>query len=205
MSIYQRFAVPRLINWAMSNKDATRCRSEIVPRARGEVLEVGVGSGLNLSFYSNQVQKVRGLDPSEELLKMARKRASSASVPVELLNGSAEAIPVESQTIDTVVMTWTLCSIPDPGRALAEMLRVLKPGGELLFVEHGLSSDLKIGAWQNRINRTWRAFAGGCNLNREIDLLITSTGFRILQLDKSYLPGPRVLTFTYRGNARRVE
>ena len=200
---YKRFIVPRLINWAMNTKDAAHCRAELVPQARGEVLELGVGSGLNLSFYSNAATRVRGVDPSEELLKMARARAAAVSVPVELLTGSAEDIPVESQTVDTIVMTWTLCSIPDPTSALAEMLRVLKPGGDLLFVEHGLAPDLRIRSWQSRINAPWRAFSGGCNLNREIDRLISSAGFRVIEMNKSYLPGPRPFTFTYRGRARR--
>jgi SAM-dependent methyltransferase len=203
-SYYKRFVVPRLINWAMSTKDAARCRAELVPKARGEVLEVGVGSGINLSFYSNAATRVRGVDPSEELLRMARTRAASASVPVELLTGSAEDIPAESHTVDTVVMTWTLCSIPNPTKALAEMLRVLRPGGDLLFIEHGLAPDPRTRTWQNRINAPWRAFTGGCNLNREIDCLISSAGFHILQLNRSFLPGPRPFSFTYRGSARRL-
>lgn len=186
----------------MSSSDAAQCRAELVPQAWGEVLEVGVGSELNLSFYSTATTKVRGIDPSEELVTMARARATSASVPVELLTGSATDIPAESRSVDSVVMTWTLCSIPDPTKALGEMLRVLKPGGDLLFIEHGLAPDLRTRNWQNRINTPWRAFTGGCNLNREIDHLIPSAGFRILQLNKSYLPGPRPFTFTYRGKAR---
>lgn len=203
MSFYQQFVLPRLINAAMSNKDSTRCRSEIVPQARGEVLEVGIGSGLNLPFYCNQVTRVRGVDPSKELLQMAQKRAGSVRIPVELLNSSAEELPVENQAVDTVVMTWTLCSIANPESALAEMLRVLKLGGNLLFVEHGLAPESKVRAWQNRINRPWRAFTGGCNLNRKIDHLISAAGFRIVQMDTSYLPGPRPFTFTYRGSARK--
>jgi ubiquinone/menaquinone biosynthesis C-methylase UbiE len=203
VAFYRQFVLPRLINAAMSNKVSTRYRSEIVPQARGEILEVGIGSGLNLAFYSNQVTRVRGVDPSKELLEMAQKRAASARIPVELLNNSAEELPLENQVVDTVVMTWTLCSIPNPEIALAEMLRVLKPGGDLLFVEHGLASESKVRAWQNRINRPWRALSGGCNLNREIDCLISGAGFRIVQMGTSYLPGPRPFTFTYRGSARK--
>ena len=203
MAFYRQFVLPRLINAAMSNKDSTRCRSEIVPQARGEVLEIGIGSGLNLPFYSSQVIRVRGVDPSKELLQMAQKRAASVRIPVELMNTPAEELPVENQAVDTVVMTWTLCSIHNPERALAEMLRVLKPGGHLVFVEHGLAPESKIRAWQNRINRPWRAFTGGCNLNREIDSLISAAGFDIVQMETSYLPGPRPFTFTYRGSARK--
>jgi ubiquinone/menaquinone biosynthesis C-methylase UbiE len=143
------------------------------------------------------------VDPSNELLQMARKRAVFTTIPVELLNGSAEELPLPDQAVDTIVMTWTLCSIPDPSRALAEMLRVLKPGGNLLLLEHGVAPDPNVRAWQNRINRPWRALAGGCNLNRKIDNLISAAGFRILRLDRSYLPGPKMFRFTYRGCAQR--
>jgi ubiquinone/menaquinone biosynthesis C-methylase UbiE len=203
VGFYRQFVVPRLINFAMSNKDAARCRSEIVPQARGDVLEIGIGSGFNLPFYSNQVTRIRGVDPSTKLLQMAQKRANSAVIPVDLVNASAEKLPVENEGVDTVVMTWSLCSILNPEAALAEMLRVLKPGGDLLFVEHGRSPDAGIRVWQDRINRPWRAFAGGCNLNREVDRLISAAGFRILQLNRTYLPGPKPLTFTYSGSARK--
>jgi ubiquinone/menaquinone biosynthesis C-methylase UbiE len=203
VGFYRQIVVPRLIDFAMRNKDAARCRSEIVPQARGEVLEVGIGSGFNLRFYSNQVTRIRGVDPSKKLLEMAQKRANAVMIPVDLLNASAEELPLANQEVDTVVMTWSLCSIPKPEAALAEMLRVLKPGGDLLFVEHGRSSDPSVRAWQDRINRPWRAFAGGCNLNREVDHLISAAGFRILEMNKSYLPGPKPFTFTYRGSARK--
>jgi ubiquinone/menaquinone biosynthesis C-methylase UbiE len=203
VGFYRQFVVPQLINLAMRNKFAARCRSEMVPQASGEVLEVGIGSGLNLPFYSRDVTRVRGVDPSQKLLQMAQEKASSVMFRVELLNASAEAIPVENQAVDTVVTTWSLCSIPNPGAALSEMLRVLKPGGALLFVEHGRSPDANVRAWQDRINRPWRAFTGGCNLNREVDRLISAAGFRILQLKTTYLPGPRPLTFTYSGSARK--
>jgi ubiquinone/menaquinone biosynthesis C-methylase UbiE len=204
MGFYRKFVLPHLINLAMSNKDVARCRSDIIPLACGEILEIGIGSGLNLPFYSDRVIRICGVDPSSELLQMARKKTGSLTIPVQLLNGSAEQLPLENQVVDTIVMTWTLCSIPDPNKALAEMLRVLKPGGDLLFIEHGRAPETKVEAWQDRINRPWRALAGGCNLNRKIDGLISAAGFRILQLDTSYLPGPRMFSFTYRGCARRL-
>jgi ubiquinone/menaquinone biosynthesis C-methylase UbiE len=203
VSLYRKFVVPQLIRFGMNNKEAARCRSQIIPEARGRVLEIGIGSGLNLPFYSSQVVNVCGVDPSPELLQMARKGTGSAAFPVELLNASAEELPVESETIDTVVMTWTLCSIPDAGKALSEIRRVLKPGGELLFVEHGLAREPKVSAWQKRINRPWRAVTGGCNLNREVDRLIASAGLAIRRLDTKYLRGPRMFTFTYQGCARK--
>jgi ubiquinone/menaquinone biosynthesis C-methylase UbiE len=205
VGLYRKLLLPRLINLAMSNKESARYRGQVVPQASGRVLEVGVGSGFNLPFYSSRVAGVCGLDPSIELLHMARKRAGSVRASVELLNGSAEEIPLKSDTIDTVVMTWTLCSIPNALKALAEMRRVLKPGGNLLFVEHGLAPEPRVKAWQNRINGVWGAFAGGCNLNREIDRLILSAGFRILNLETTYMPGPRPLTFTYQGCASKPQ
>ncbi len=203
MGFYRKFVVPHLVNFAMDNKDAARCRSEIVPHAQGRVVEIGIGSGLNLPFYSDQVTEVSGVDPSRELLEMTRQRTESVSFPVELINASAEELPLESNSADTVVMTWTLCSIPDPARAVSEMRRVLKSSGDLIFVEHGLAAEPNIRKWQNRINRPWRAVTGGCNLNRAIDQLISSAGLRIQRLDTSYLPGPKMFTFTYKGNARK--
>jgi SAM-dependent methyltransferase len=138
MSIYEKWILPRLVDVAMRNKEATRYRSRIVPKARGTVLEIGVGSGLNLPFYGSSVEQYYGLDPSEELLVMARKKASTIAFPIEFLAHKSEEIPLEDGCIDTVVTTWTLCSIPDPAKALKEMKRVLKPGGVMLFAEHGL-------------------------------------------------------------------
>jgi SAM-dependent methyltransferase len=172
MGFYRKFVLPHLINLAMSNEDVARRRSEMIPLACSEILEIGIGSGLNLPFYSDRVIRICGVDPSSELLQMARKKTGSLTIPVQLLNGSAEQLPLENQVVDTIVMTWTLCSIPDPNKALAEMLRVLKPGGDLLFIEHGRAPETKVEAWQDRINRPWRALAGGCNLNRKIDGLI---------------------------------
>jgi ubiquinone/menaquinone biosynthesis C-methylase UbiE len=166
------------------------------------VLEVGIGSGLNLRFYGPQVTGLVGLDPSRELLAMARRRAPAAPCPVTLTAGSAEALPFRDQSFDTLVVTWTLCSIPDAARALREMRRVLRPGGALLFVEHGRSSDPGVRAWQDRITPLWRRVAGGCHLNRPIDALIRAGGFGIRRLDRSYLRGPRVMTYLYRGEAR---
>ena len=203
MGFYRKFVLPHLIKLAMSNKDAERVRSQIVPAAHGRVLEVGIGPGLNLPFYSNNVQNLRAVDPSPELLRMAGKKTVSVPFPVELIEGSAEELPLEDQAVDSVVITWTLCSIPDPEKALAEVRRVLKAGGDLIFAEHGLAPEPKVRTWQNRVNSPWRALSGGCNLNRPMDRLIASAGFQILQLDTSYLPGPKILTFIYKGAARK--
>jgi ubiquinone/menaquinone biosynthesis C-methylase UbiE len=185
----------------MKNPATTKCRSEIVPKALGRVLEVGIGSGLNFPFYRADVRQVCGIDPSPELLAMAAAKVAALPYPVQLLCASAEAVPLEDASAETVVLRWTLCSIPNPSRALHEVRRVLKPGGSVLFAEHGLSPDPTVRTWQGRLNPLWTRIAGGCNMNRKIDELITSAGFRITELHTSYFPGPRVLTYMYQGTA----
>ncbi|PYV17459.1 MAG: SAM-dependent methyltransferase, partial [Acidobacteria bacterium] len=161
-------------------------------RATGNVLEVGIGSGLNLSFYSSEVRCVFGVDPSLELQSMARKRAAALAIRVEYLSHSAEEpLPLDDRSIDTVVTTWTLCSIPNVSRALEQVARVLKPGGQLIFIEHGLAPDRSVAGWQNRISPIWRRIGGGCHLNKKIDELIERAGLQIRELKTSYLPGPR--------------
>ena len=203
MGLYAKYVLPRFIDLAMRNKDTKRLRADWVPHARGEVLEVGIGSGLNLAFYTQEVQRVYGVDPSAELQRMARKRTDGSSVKVEFLSQSAEdALPLPDKTIDTVVMTWTLCSIPDPLKALSQMKRVMKSNGRLIFIEHGRAPDSGVAAWQDRLNPVWKRIGGGCNLNRKIDELLIQAGFRIDELKNSYLPGPRPMTYTYQGFAR---
>jgi len=201
VGFFRRFVFPRVIDFVMDNKDTAARRAELIPRATGSVLEVGIGSGLNLPFYSAAVTHLRGIDPSPELLAMVRKRLDAVHFPVELVCHSAEQIPVDTGSIDTVVTTWTLCSIGDPVKALREMRRVLKPGGRLLFVEHGFSRDPGVQMWQRRINPVWSRISGGCNVDRKIDELIRAGGFDITQLRTSYLPGPRFMTHTFEGSA----
>jgi ubiquinone/menaquinone biosynthesis C-methylase UbiE len=177
-------------------------RQRVIGAAAGRVLEVGIGSGLNLPLYGPSVRTVIGLEPSPELLRMAHQRATSAAVAVELLEASAEAVPLDDASIDTVVTTWTLCTIPDAPRALAELRRVLKPGGALLFVEHGRAPEPGVARWQDRLDPMWQRVAGGCHLNRKIDDLIAGNGFRIDALVNARLPGPRTHTFLYEGRAR---
>jgi ubiquinone/menaquinone biosynthesis C-methylase UbiE len=203
MSLYAKYVVPRLTDFCMRNKNVAQIRSELIPLAQGTVLELGIGSGLNLRFYSARASRVYGVDPSLELLDIAHKRAKATSVRVDLVAQSAEEkLPLEDQSVDTVVVTWSLCSMGDPLRALHQARRVLRSTGQLLFVEHGLASDAGVRTWQNRINPIWRRIGGGCNLNRKIDDLIRSAGFEISELQTKYLPGPRPLTYTYRGLAR---
>jgi ubiquinone/menaquinone biosynthesis C-methylase UbiE len=203
VGLYARHVLPHIINLAMQNKDATRLRGDWIPQARGAVLEIGVGSGLNLPFYSSKVQTVFAVEPSIELQKMAQKREALKHIKVEFLSQSAEdALPLPNESIDTIVVTWTLCSIPDAPRALAQMKRVLKPDGRLLFIEHGRSSDANIAAWQDRLTPVWKKIGGGCHLNRKIDELLAAAGFAIGELKMDYLPGPRPMTYTYQGFAR---
>ena len=206
MGFYARHVFPHIINMAMKNKDATRLREAWVPQARGEVLEIGIGSGLNLPFYSSEVQHVVGVEPSLALQEMAAKRAATGHTRVNFLLQSAdEPLPLPDESIDTIVMTWTLCSIPNAPKALAEMKRVLKPDGRLLFIEHGRAPKPNVVAWQDRLTPIWKRIGGGCRLNRKIDELITAAGFQIGGLKTYYLPGPRPMTYTYQGFAEPMQ
>jgi len=200
--MYAKYVLPRLIDLSMRNKETTRVRADWVPHARGDVLEVGIGSGLNLPFYSAEVRRVYGVEPSAELQKIARKSMASQATKVEFLSQSAEDdLPLSDMSIDTVVMTWTLCSIPDPLKALLQMKRVLKPNGHLIFIEHGRAPDSRVAAWQDQLTPLWKRIGGGCHLNRKIDELLVGAGFTIDELRTTYLPGPRPMTYTYQGFA----
>ncbi len=202
MGIYQRLVVPRLINLAMRNKRLVPLRERQVAQARGRVLEIGIGSGLNLPFYRRDIEAVIGIDPSLELLTMARKHTAWLHFPVKLLHGPAEVLPLEDGSVDSVLITWTGCSVAAPDRVLAEARRVLQPGGALLFVEHGQAPDAGVRRWQDRLTPAWRKLAGGCHLNRPIDRLIAQAGFTMAELETGYLvKGPRVATYHYLGSA----
>jgi len=201
MGFYRDRVIPRLIDLAMRNKEATRSRAALVPQASGRVLEIGIGSGLNLPFYSRDVTRLIAVEPSAKLAAMTRAKTEGVAFPVELLERSAEELPLDDRSVDTVVVTWVLCSIPDPLRALREMRRVLTPAGRMLFVEHGLAPDAGVRAWQERVNPIWRRVSGGCNMNRGIDELVERADFRIAALRRFYLKGLRVLTATYEGTA----
>ena len=205
MGLYAKHILPRFIDLAMRNKDTARLRAEWIPKARGTVLEIGIGSGLNLPFYSPDVDRVYGLDPSAELQAMARDRAVDTSRQVQFLTQSAEQpIPLAPGSIQTVVMTWTLCSIPNPSMAFEEVKRLLRSDGGLIFLEHGRAPESKVAAWQDRLTPLWKRIGGGCHLNRRIDSIIQDAGFKIRELRTGYLPGPRPMTYTYEGFAQRV-
>jgi ubiquinone/menaquinone biosynthesis C-methylase UbiE len=203
MSFYAKHVLPRLIELAMKNKEMARLRAQWIPQARGEVLEVGIGSGLNLAFYSGEVQHIFGVDPSMELQRLAQERASVLPLNVEFLPQSAEeALPLANSSIDTALLTWTLCSIPNHLKALDEIKRVLKPSGRLIFIEHGRAPDPRVSVWQDCLTPIWKKMAGGCHLNRKIDEIIARSGFDTSELHTCYMPGPKPMTYTYQGIAQ---
>jgi len=202
MGFYRDRILPYLIHLSMRQRNLAAYRQRVIPTAEGRVLEIGIASGLNLPFYAANVERVIGIDPSPKLLAMASKAASHFPVPLELIEGSAETIPLYNRSIDTVVTTWTMCSIPDVERALKEMSRVLKPNGRLLVIEHGRAPEANVRRWQDRLTPVWRRLSGGCHLNRPVGQLTENAGFRIERLETGYMPGPKPLTFMYEGSAR---
>jgi ubiquinone/menaquinone biosynthesis C-methylase UbiE len=202
VGFYEDRIVPHLINFAMRNSQLAPYRQRILSQAEGRVLEVGVGSGENLPLYTDRAIEVLGVEPHPRLLNVASAKA--CRVPKKLMEGSAESIPVDDSSVDTVVTTWTLCTIPDVEKALREMRRILKSDGKLLFVEHGLSPDDGVRNWQNWLTPAWKKIVGGCHLNRPIPALVETAGFRVSRLDKGYMPGPKPMTFMYEGAARPV-
>jgi ubiquinone/menaquinone biosynthesis C-methylase UbiE len=201
MGLYAKYFLPRLLDFACRNKDVSKLRKQVLPAARGVVVEVGIGSALNLPYYSRDVDHLYGIDLSPELLRMAGRKTGLVSFPVTLLHQAAEKFPLEDHSVDTVVMTFVLCSIVDSLTALREARRVLRRDGRLIFLEHGLSPEAKIQVWQNRLTPMWNRIAGGCSLNKKIDGLISSGGFAIRDLKNCYLPGPKPVTYVYRGFA----
>ncbi|MGD9614082.1 MAG: class I SAM-dependent methyltransferase [Alphaproteobacteria bacterium] len=203
MGFYQRVVLPRLLDRAMRDHHLASYRSHTIVAAEGLVLEIGAGSGLNFPCYPEGVARVVALDPSPALLRLAAGRGGAARVSVSLLRGAAERLPFAEAVFDTIVTTWTLCSLADPVAALREARRVLRPGGRLLFVEHGLAPTKRIAVWQHRLTPCWRAIAGGCHLDRRIDALIRAAGFRIESLETGHMPGPQPWTFMYQGSVVR--
>lgn len=203
MGFYERRVLPRIIDFACGMRAIGRQRARLVPGATGVVLEVGMGPGLNLPYYDpTRVARVIGLEPSATSVEMARRRAAGLALPVEFLNLDGGSIPLPDASVDTVVLTYTLCTIPDPAPALAQMRRVLRPGGRLLFAEHGRAPDPGVARWQARLNPGWRRLFGGCNLDRDIPGLLQAGHFRLERVDAAYLPRtPRFAGFNYLGIA----
>jgi ubiquinone/menaquinone biosynthesis C-methylase UbiE len=205
MGFYADWVVPRILNLVMGTKVIGQERAKCLAGVRGTVLEVGFGSGHNLPFYPAAVEKVVAVDPSAEGAKLARKRIAKAPFPVEHVALAGERLDAPDASFDSVVCTFTLCTIPDPAAALAQMLRVLKPGGRLFLVEHGRSADPQVQRWQDRMNGLQQAICAGCNLNRYIERLVRDAGFAFDQLDKYYIKGqPKLSAFLTRGIARRA-
>ena len=203
MGFYERHVVPRIINCACGLKPIRYQRKKVVPLARGTVLEIGIGTGLNLPHYdAGKVDKVIGLDPSETSWKIAGARAAGLPFPVEFIGLPGERIPLPDASVDTVLVTYSLCTIPDPVTALAGMRRVLRPEGQLIFCEHGEAPDPAVRRWQARINPLWRTLFGGCNLHRPIPELLRAGGFHPERVEAMYLPGtPKVAGYNYWGIA----
>lgn len=206
MSFYDEHILPHLLNLACSTRQVMKLRRELVPRSRGNVLEIGMGSGLNLPYYDpRKVEKLWGLEPSAGMRKKASPRVAASAVEVEWLDLPGEEIPLPDNSVDTVLLTFTLCTIPDWHAALQQMHRVLKPEGKLLFCEHGRSSDANVCRWQNRVTPAWRKIAGGCHLNRPISDCLQSTNFSIEAIDRFYMKKtPRVVGCMYFGEAIKI-
>ncbi len=202
MSWYEEKVLPRLINVACSSKPAHKQREKVVPRASGDVLEIGFGSGLNLAHYDqDKVRRIWGLEPSEGMRKLAQEPIADSDLDVELIDLPGEEIPLEDNSVDTVLITFTLCTIPEVATALDGMRRVLKPGGQLLFSEHGKAPDANVVKWQERMNPVWKKFSGGCNMNRDIPALLDAAGLEIKDDNRMYVPGLKSLSYMYWGAA----
>ena len=203
MSIYQEKVLPYLVDLVCSSKSASKQRKKVVPYAEGVVLEVGIGSGLNLPFYDeSKVSQIWGLDPSEELSAIAKETAKEQNLDVKFISGGAEEIPLPDNYFDTALVTYTMCTIPEVIRANIEIKRVLKDTGKLIFCEHGIAPDVNIAKWQSRIDPIWGKLSGGCHLNRDIPSILEDSGYKIIELDQMYLPNtPKVAGYNYWGFA----
>ena len=203
MSLYDKYVLPKFLNCACGSKPVEYQRKKVVPNAEGIVLEVGIGSGLNLPFYDNsKVTQIWGLDPSEELSSMAKETAKNLDIDVKFISSGAEDIPLPDNYFDTALVTYTMCTIPEVIRANIEIKRVLKSTGKLIFCEHGKAPDLNIAKWQSRIDPIWGKLAGGCHLNRDIPSILEDSGYKIIELDQMYLPStPKVAGYNYWGFA----
>ena len=203
MSLYEKYVLPKFLNCACGSKPVSYQRKKVVPLAEGKVLEIGIGSGLNLPFYDKtKIDEIWGLDPSEELSVMAKQVANEESMEVRFISSGAEDIPLPDNYFDSVLITYTMCTIPEVQRANQEIRRVLKDNGKMIFCEHGEAPDQNIRKWQNRINPLWGKLAGGCNINRKIPSLIQESGFDIIEMEEMYLPNtPRIAGYNYWGYA----
>ena len=201
--LYEKMVLPKLCDKCCGTKPINYQRKKVVPLAKGVVLEVGIGSGLNIPFYNkNSIEKIIGLDPSEELNVLAKRVADDNGIQIDFLINGAEDIDLPDNSVDTILITYTLCTIPNLNKSMSEMKRVLKPGGKFIFCEHGIAPDINIIKWQRRINPIWGIFFGGCNINRNIPKIISESGFNISNLNQMYLPStPKIVGYNYWGEA----
>jgi ubiquinone/menaquinone biosynthesis C-methylase UbiE len=204
-SWYEKFFLPKVCDKCCSTKPINYQRNKVVPLAKGIVLEIGIGSGLNIPFYNkNNIEKIIGLDPSEELNFLANKVAKKNNIEIDFIISGAEDIALPDNSIDTILITYTLCTIPDLDNSMAEMKRVLKSDGKFIFCEHGIAPDQNIVKWQTRINPIWKALMGGCNINRNIPKIISDGGFDITNISEMYLPStPKIVGYNYWGIAEK--
>ncbi len=202
MGFYDKHILPLCLDMACGVKPIRKQREKIVPLAEGVVLEIGIGSGQNLPHYNpNNVSKIIGVDPDDNIWKRSAKRRAACPIEVERIGLSGEDIPLEKNTADTVVVTYSLCTIPDPVKALHEMKRILRPGGRILFSEHGKAPDNNVHKWQNRIDPLWGKIAGGCHSGRDIPELFKQADLKFESLEEMYIPGPKILSYNYWGAA----
>ena len=198
--LYDKHLCPHIINFFMDDKIIKKQREKVVPKAYGRVLEIGIGSGHNLDFYDySKVEEIYALEPHPKLIEMSQKKASQLDIKLKVLDSSAEENPLENESFDSVVCTYTLCTIPDPDKALLEVKRVLKNGGSFIFSEHGLAPEASVQKWQNRLNPLQNAIGGGCNLNRNIPLIIEKSGLKTKELDQGHIPGLTLISYNYWG------
>jgi ubiquinone/menaquinone biosynthesis C-methylase UbiE len=206
MRLYATHIFPRLMDWVMAGEEFRRLRTELLAHVSNEVLELGIGTGLNLPHYPKTITWLHAVDPVNLLPRIVTERSTSQSIPIRIQHVTAESLPYDDRSFDFVVSTWTLCTIPDPVKALREVRRVLKPDGIFLFLEHGRSEDAKVAAWQDRLNPVQNIIGCGCNLNRKIDQVIAQTGLKIMTLDRFQMQSvPRLGGEMYRGTATRPD
>lgn len=206
MNIYHKYCLPHILNLACSLKVVQKQREKVVPLAKGRVLEIGMGSALNIPYYDpKKIEFVWGLEPSVGMRKKAQSSIKKAPFEVRWLDYSSEEIPLDNKSVDTIVLTYTLCTISDWYKALQAMRRVLKQDGTLIFCEHGEAPDASVRKWQERINPLWKKMAGGCNLNRPIPQLIEEGGFNIKTIESQYIDGPKIAAFNYWGTATHIK